>query len=60
MIWRSVIEVIQLMSLCKCLQNDVGEKGRDLTQSYDKNPYVNRKYKKQNDSTKTPPKTSIT
>ena len=36
------------------------EKGRDLTQSYDRSPYTNRKSKKQCDNTKTPPKTSIT
>ena len=36
------------------------KKGRDLTQSYDKSPYTDRKIKKQRDNTKTPPKTSIT
>ena len=36
------------------------EKGRDLTQSYDKNPYTTEKSKKQRDNTKTPPQTSIT
>ena len=36
------------------------EKGRDLTQSYDKSPYTDRKSKKQRDNTKTPPKASIT
>ena len=37
------------------------QKGRDLTQSYDKSPYTDRKKsKKQRDNTKTPPKTSIT
>ena len=36
------------------------EKGRDLTQSYDKSPYTDRKSKKQRDNTKTPPTTSIT
>ena len=38
----------------------VCEKGRDLTQSYDKSPYTNKKSKPQRDNTKTPPKTSIT
>ena len=33
------------------------EKGGNLTQSYDKNPYTNRKFEMQN--TNTPPKTSI-
>ena len=37
------------------------EKGKDLTQSYDKSPYTDKKKsKKQRDNTKTPPKTSIT
>ena len=36
------------------------EKGRDLTQSYDKSSYTDRKSKKRRDDTKTPPKTSIT
>ena len=35
-------------------------KRRDLTQSYDKSPYTDRKSKKQRDNTKTPPETSIT
>ena len=34
------------------------EKGRYLTQSYDRSPYIHRK--KQHDNTKTPPKPSIT
>ena len=36
------------------------EKGRDLTQSYDKSPYTHWKSKNQRDNTKTPPKTPIT
>ena len=37
------------------------EKGRDLTQSYDKCTYTNRKIQKASwQHTKTPPKTSIT
>ena len=32
----------------------------DMTQTYDKRPYTQRKSKKQRDNTKTPPKTSIT
>ena len=39
---------------------ELREKGRDLTQSYDKSPYIVRKSQKQHDNTKTPPKTSIT
>ena len=34
------------------------QKGRDLTQSYDKSPYTNRKSKKQRDNKNTPPRTS--
>ena len=37
----------------------LGEKEGDLTQSYDKTPYTNRKFENQR-STQTPPKTSIT
>ena len=33
-------------------QSSVREKGRDLTQSYDKRPYTDRKSKKQRDNTK--------
>ena len=36
------------------------EKGRDLTHSYDKSPYTDRKSKKQRNNTKTPPITLIT
>ena len=36
------------------------EKEGDLTQSYDKTPYTNRKFEKPKDNTQTPPKTSIT
>ena len=36
------------------------EKGRDLTQSYDKSPYTHRNSKKQSDNTKTPPNTYTT
>ena len=40
---------------------NIREKGRDLTQSYDKSPYTHeKKNKKQRDNTKTPSKTSIT
>ena len=39
---------------------NVEKKGRDLTQSYDKSPYADRKSKTQRENTKTPPKTSIT
>ena len=35
------------------------KKGRDLTQSYDKSPYINRNVKGQRDNTKTSPKNSI-
>ena len=38
---------------------EMREKGRDLTQSYDKSPTPTEKSKKQRDNTKTPPKTSI-
>ena len=38
----------------------IREKGRDLTQSYDKRPYTHKKSKKQCDNIKTPPKNSIT
>ena len=38
----------------------VREKGRDLTQSCDKNPYTHEQSKKQHDNIKTPPKTLIT
>ena len=36
------------------------EKEGDLTQSYDKNPYTNRKFENQRTTHTTPPKTSIT
>ena len=36
------------------------EKEGDLTQSYDKTLYTNRKFEKPKDNTQTPPKTSIT
>ena len=36
------------------------EKEGDLTQSYDKNPYTNRKFETKGQHTQTPPKTSIT
>ena len=38
----------------------VREKGRDLTQSYDKSPYPLEKSKKQRDNTENATKTSIT
>ena len=38
----------------------VREKGRDLTQSCDKNPYTHEQFNKQHDNIKTPPKTLIT
>ena len=41
------------------IPNEMKEKGRDLTQSCDKSPYVYRT-KKQRDTIKTLPKTSIT
>ena len=37
----------------------VREKGRDLTQSYDKSPYTKRKTEKKKVTTLTPPATSI-
>ena len=46
-----------LWHFVKCLR---GEKEGDLTQSYDQNPYTNRKFENQMNHTKTPPKTSIT
>ena len=56
----AVVEWIQNRSHTSML-NFVREKGRDLTQSYDKSPCTDRKIKKaQRDNTKTPPKTSIT
>ena len=42
------------------LSTQVREKGRDLTQFYDKSPYTDRKIKKATWKHKTPPKTSIT
>ena len=36
------------------------EKGRDLTQSCDKNPFTHRTIQKQRDNIKTPPQTLIT
>ena len=38
----------------------VREKEGDLTQSYDKTPYTNRKFENQRTTHTTPPKTSIT
>ena len=46
--------------VCYHIIYTVGEKGRDLTQSYAKAPTTTEKSKKQRDNTKTPPKTSIT
>ena len=43
-----------------CNYEIVREKGRDLTQSYNKSPTPSEKSKKQRDNIKTPPKTSIT
>ena len=37
-----------------------GEKGRDLTQSYEKSPYTNRQIQKATRQHKKPPKYSIT
>ena len=34
------------------IPNEVREKGRDLTKSYDKSPYTHRKIQKQRDNTK--------
>ena len=39
---------------------NIGEKESDLTRSYDKCPYANRKFKTPSDNTKTQPKTPIT
>ena len=39
---------------------EIGEKGRDMTQSYDKSPYTHKKPQKQRGNTQTQPKTSIT
>ena len=41
-------------------QNVIREKGRDLTQYYDKTPTPTEQSKKQRDKIKTPPKTLIT
>ena len=35
------------------------QKGRDMTRSYDKSPYTNRKFKKGKRQHKTPPKTRL-
>ena len=35
------------------------EKGRDLTQFYDKSPYTHKKSKKQRDNTQMPPKAGV-
>ena len=50
--WRIIYQNISLV-----VQNT---SGKDLTQSYDKSPFIDRKSKKQRENTKTPQKTSIT
>ena len=53
---------IAIIGQLECVELDLyREKGKYLTQSYNKSPYTHRKkIQKQHDSTKTPPKTSIT
>ena len=46
-------QYISFSGLILCI---VREKGRDLTQSYYKSPYSNRKIQRLRDNTKTPPK----
>ena len=40
-----------------CKSKAEREKGRDLTQSYDKNSFIHKNLKQQRDNTKTQPKT---
>ena len=49
------LSLIEWISLSTAI--DKRQKGRDLTKSYDKNPYTHSK--KQSDNTKTPPNNSI-
>ena len=49
------IPIFEAVSATNCR-----EKEGDLTQSYDKNPYTNRKFETKGQHTQTPPKTSIT
>ena len=59
---KPVFHIIETSSL-NINKIEIREKERDLTQSYDKSPYTDRKIKKkkqQRDNTKTPTKTSIT
>ena len=65
-IWKFLITLAIHSSLLDCDHKILCDrliwekKGRDLTQSYDKSPYIHKKKSiKQRDNTKTPPKTSI-
>ena len=53
------VEIETVLGACDLCRFNT-EKGIDLTQSYDINPYAHRNSQKQRDNTTTPPKTSIT
>ena len=59
--WFSTASLISVWTVEMELRSTmVREKGRDLTQSYDKNPYIHKNIQKASWQHKTPPKTSIT